>query len=179
MEGRSAFFYGTLMVPQVLHRVLFGSTTPHESQIQALKIQPAVLPGYIRHRVVDADYPAVIASSEPSACVRGTYVQGLTAADIWRLDIFEGDEYERVWVQPRLVKTNGEQGDEVKTETYVWKAPRKDLEPQEWDFEEFKAEKLYRWVGGRSDYEGELRPSTMGACKSSFQEFDGNFGCLT
>ncbi|KAG8529780.1 uncharacterized protein KY384_005261 [Bacidia gigantensis] len=153
MEERTAFFYGTLMVPQVLHRVLYGSTQPHQSQIQALKIQPAMLFKYVRHRVVDADYPAIIASSEVSTSVRGTYVQGLTAADIWRLDIFEGDEYERVKVCPRILDANGEQGDTVSAETYVWIDSREDLEQEEWDFEEFKREKLHRWVGVGEWYE--------------------------
>lgn len=152
------------MAPQVLHRVLYGSTTPHRSQIDAIKIHPAILPKYIRHRVAGCDYPAILASSEPSACVRGTYVEGLTAADIWRLDIFEGDEYERVKVPLQLLDDSGEQQEDLIAETYVWIAPIKDLEKGEWDFEKFKKEKLKNWVGGSDEYDGELRPSIAGAC---------------
>ena len=149
------------MTPQVLHRVLHGSTTPYKCQVDALKIRPAMLPGYVRHRVVDCDYPAIVASSEPTSCVRGTFVEGLTAADIWRLDIFEGDEYERVKVPLRLLDEDDRQGDEMMAETYVWIAPRTMLEAREWDFQEFKREKLSNWVGG-SIYEGTLRPSIAG-----------------
>ena len=151
------------MAPQVLHRVLYGSTTPHSSQLEALKIQPAILPKYVRHRVAHCDYPAILPSPEPSASVRGTYVQGLTAADQWRLDIFEGDEYERVKVTLRPLNADGEQGHEVEAETYVWVAPKDDLEESEWDFEEFRREKISRWVGSSIEYEGTLRPSIVGA----------------
>ncbi|KAL9100620.1 MAG: hypothetical protein Q9163_004021 [Psora crenata] len=141
------------MAPQVLHRVLYGSTTPHPSQLAALKTQPAILPQYVRHRVASCDYPAIITSSDPSACVRGTYVQGLTAADQWRLDIFEGDQYKRVKVRPRLLDAKETQGNEVETETYVWIASREELEDGEWNFEEFRKEKMARWVGGSGEYE--------------------------
>lgn len=142
------------MAPQVLHRVLYGSTSPHPTQLEALKIQPAILPRYVRHRVAHCDYPAVIPSLEPSACVRGTCVRGLTAADQWRLDVFEGDEYERVKVRIRPLDASGEQKDEVEVETYVWIGPLEDLEKNEWDFEEFKREKLSRWAGTSDAYEG-------------------------
>ena len=151
------------MAIQVLHRVLYGSTTPHHSQLEALKIQPAILPQYVRHRVAHCDYPAILPSSEPSACVRGTYVRGLTSADQWRLDIFEGDQYERIKVKPKLLDPKGEMSQEVETETYVWIAPEEELEKAEWDFEEFRNEKMSRWVGGSEEYEGELRPSIAGA----------------
>lgn len=151
------------MAPQVLHRVIYGSTTPHEWQSAALQIRPALLPEYIRHRVEGCDYPAIIASSEKSASVRGTYVQGLTDADIWRLDIFEGDEYKRVKVPLRVLDANGRQGEVVIAETYVWTAAREDLEDKEWDFDEFKREKIKGWIGDTDVYGGEsLRPSIAG-----------------
>ena len=119
--SHSAFFYGTLMAPPVLHRVIWGPSStissstaptptpnppPHASP---LLIRPAVLPGYRRHRVRGADYPAIVPcsddgksegdgkseTSDHAAAVRGTLVQGLTDGDIWRLDIFEGGEYKR------------------------------------------------------------------------------------
>ncbi|KAL9128725.1 MAG: hypothetical protein Q9217_002658 [Psora testacea] len=153
MCERSAFFYGTLMAPQVLYRVLYGSTTPHASLPAAIKIQPAILPHYVRHRVAFCDYPAILASPDPSACVRGTYVEGLTAADQWRLDVFEGDQYERVKVKPRLLDAGEKQAEEVEADTYVWVAPREELEEGEWDFGEFRREKMSRWVRRSQEYE--------------------------
>ncbi|KAL2040716.1 hypothetical protein N7G274_006695 [Stereocaulon virgatum] len=148
MGDRSAFFYGTLMAPQVLHRVIYGTTTPTPIQISRLKIVPALLNGYMRHRVRQCDYPAIVPSKMPNACVRGTCVQGLSAEDLWRLDLFEGDQYDRVKVRPRLLDESGQEMCEIETETYVWTDKEVGLEEGEWDFEEFRREKMRRWVGG-------------------------------
>lgn len=149
------------MAPGVLHRVCHGSMAP-ENPIYAshnLKIVTAVLSNHRRHRVKHADYPAIIPA--PGATVRGTYVTGLTDADVWRLDIFEGSEYKRVKVKARV----GEQGEgiEVEAETYVWIAGEDALEDYEWDFEEFKREKMKFWVGSECSEEGiQGRESIMG-----------------
>lgn len=159
------------MVPQVLHRVLYGSTAPHKSQLDAIKIYPALLSSHRRHRVIGCDYPAVVETSGDAASVRGTYVEGLTAADIWRLDIFEGDEYERVKVPLRLLVENGAEGEEKIAETYRWILPVDLLEEKEWDFEEFKRERLKDWVGGTTSveyYDGKLRPSIARLSSSLF-----------
>ncbi|KAI9690683.1 MAG: hypothetical protein M1820_009917 [Bogoriella megaspora] len=172
----TAFFYGTLMHPPILQRVIQNpSITLPSSNITT---SPALLPGYTRHRVRHADYPAIIppppvsssSSSNPSAndngggseqpCVRGTLVQGLTRADIHRLDIFEGDEYERRVVSVTLLPSHSasQKADTalriVEVETYVWIAGEEGLEDREWDFDEFRREKLGRWLGSESrEYE--------------------------
>lgn len=163
-EGRSAFFYGTLMAPQVLHRVCHGSTAP-DNPIYAthnLITYPAILPAHRRHRVRHADYPAIIPHADSS--VRGTFVTGLTDSDIWRLDIFEGSEYERGKVKCKLLKEVGDEkgegnveGEEVEAETYLWIAGEGRLEASEWDFGEFQREKMRFWVGpgGEGEYAGE------------------------
>ena len=170
------------MVPQVLHRVLYGSTTPHQVQLDAIKVYPALLPKHRRHRVIGCDYPAVVQSSDDTACVRGSYVEGLTAADMWRLDIFEGDEYERTNVPLRLLDEHGVEGEEKVAETYRWILPISTLEDQEWDFEEFRRDKLKDWVGGSATveyYDGKLRPSIAGAFCSSCSRSDwGLIWCL-
>ena len=118
----------------------------------------------MRKRVVGCDYPAIVPdgeredgnrrsdgdAKEEASCVRGTYVEGLTDSDIWRLDIFEGEEYERIKVRCRIL---GE-GEEVEAETYVWREEG-GLESGEWDFEVFVREKMGKWVGGREEFEGE------------------------
>lgn len=95
----SAFFYGTLMHPKILKRVL-------DNDASHLKICPSILSNYTRHKVKDADYPAILPrerskvllgrelTSEENS-VRGTLVSGLTAKDIAILDVFEGNEYVR------------------------------------------------------------------------------------
>lgn len=111
-------------------------------------------------------------SSAPSPsteyCVRGTVVQGLTKEDIWRLDLFEGDEYERRKVHVQVLTEAGNalpdpatsaagnelaehshgkevQGD-LEAETYIWIAGEHRLDDQAWDFDEFVEEKMWRWA---------------------------------
>lgn len=164
-QGTSAFFYGTLMAPQVLHRVCHGSTDPDNPVYAAhqLKTYPAVLPDHRRHRVKHADYPAIVPAKNSS--VRGTFVTGLTEGDIWRLDIFEGSEYERCRVKARILSKVGDDsgagnvmGDEVEADTYIWTAGMDRLELREWDFAEFQKEKMRFWVGaqGEAEYAGQF-----------------------
>lgn len=152
------------MAPQVLYRVIYGTTSPTPSQISHLIIEPAILPQYTRRRVRDCDYPAIVPSSEPGSCVRGTYVRGLTSDNQWRLDLFEGNQYERIRLRLRLLDGKGNEGEgtEVEAEAYVWAEDIGGLEEREWDFEEFRKRKMRRWVGNSEEYEGELRPSIAG-----------------
>ncbi|EUC46742.1 hypothetical protein COCMIDRAFT_35609 [Bipolaris oryzae ATCC 44560] len=168
----TAFFYGTLMAPPVLHRVIWGSPTPPTpAHASLLHIRPAILHAHQRRKVKGADYPGVVPVTA-TASVRGTLVQGLTDGDIWRLDVFEGSEYVRrkvgvrVLLPSRKVEGGGEkeeeggmgdlaqreednvEGEEVEAETYFWVAGEHRLEGEEWDFTEFVREKMGRWVGG-------------------------------
>jgi hypothetical protein len=136
-----------------------------------LQMQPAILHDHRRHRVRHADYPAVI--PYPGASVRGTYVTGLTDADIWRLDIFEGDEYARREATAKILTVVGDEngdgnveGESVPVETYIWIAGEDGLEEKEWDFAEFQREKMRFWVGseGAGEYAG--RPSIIGEWRS-------------
>jgi hypothetical protein len=172
----TGFFYGTLMAPKVLSRVCYGPNVPlNTTKHGTLNIRPALLENFRRHRVLHADYPAIV--HREGSTVRGTLVSGLTDGDLWRLDIFEGDEYERRKVSVRELKYEGDikveptrdqLGATVEAETYVWISPQSDLEDKEWDFEVFVREKMWAWIGDsgeeRSDYKGEfnVRPSIRG-----------------
>ncbi|KAH6638733.1 hypothetical protein C7974DRAFT_306053 [Boeremia exigua] len=176
--AHTAFFYGTLIAPPVLHRVIWGSPTPPTPTHAALlTTRPAVLHGYQRRRVRGADYPAIVPAEGGE--VRGVLVEGLSEGDVWRLDVFEGGEYVRRVVRVRVegggvegdgVAANGGDQDqggdkggaaqglaedseigaevEVDAEVYVWIAGPERLEPQEWDFKHFVREKMGAWVGG-------------------------------
>lgn len=94
---------------------------------------------------------------------------GLTDADIYRLDVFEGSEYRREKVKVRILTEIGSargesnvEGEEVDAETYIWIADPGDLDDAEWDFAEFQREKMRFWVGaeGAGEYAG--RPSIIG-----------------
>ncbi|RYO79838.1 hypothetical protein DL763_009133 [Monosporascus cannonballus] len=125
----SAFFYGTLMAPEVFFTVCYS-------------------------RVEHADYPGI--TPDPDHEVRGTYVTGLTDANMAKLDQFEGSEYERRTVKVRLLTKAGNdkgegnvEGEEVECETYIFMSPQY-LEDREWDFKEFRTQKMKKWV--REDY---------------------------
>jgi hypothetical protein len=174
---RTLTLKGTLMAPAILHRIIHGSQTPDPWQQSLISSRPALLPGYRRHRVHNVDYPALIASENPdSAPVIGVVVTGITEGDVFRLDKFEGSEYEKRAVRVKVIKNISEtdpsqEGDgslhhaldqtaraglderayqemeEVEAMTYVWIAPMENLDlAQEWDFEQFKKEKMKWWV---------------------------------
>lgn len=159
------------MAPAVLHRVCHGTSNPSNFQRSLLKVRPAILHSYRRHRVMNADYPAIVPTSDPSSAVRGTFVTGLTDGDVWRLDIFEGEEYERRRVEVKVLENVGDvagegnvEGEEVECETYVWIAGREGLEDEEWDFNDFVKTKMRRWVGDQGEGEYAGRASFLGSC---------------
>ncbi|KAK5789397.1 hypothetical protein VI817_008521 [Penicillium citrinum] len=161
------------MVPQILHRVIHGRSDPEPWQKALLKFQPATLHGFKRHRVRGADYPGIISVKTSAAdvsandtSVLGTLVSGLTDGDIYRLDMFEGEDYTKEDVCVRLLLGGGnaegnnlqnvlgtartedlDEGEELRAVTYVWTGGREELEEAEWDFESFKRDKLAWWVG--------------------------------
>ncbi|KAJ7170715.1 hypothetical protein C8R43DRAFT_980649 [Mycena crocata] len=172
MPPKSAFFYGTLMHPRILKRVI-GNDGSH------LQICPAVLLKFTRHKVKFADYPGTIPYSDGralfdheldrEACsVRGTMVTGLTKSDIQLLDIFEGSEYTRDKVQvhpledlvrltdyttttviPAPLPADAELRAVVEVETYVY-GQMSGLMHEIWDFDDFVQKNAWKWYGAGS-----------------------------
>lgn len=151
------------MAREILYRVCYGSQKLAEGSFQAslaaaLTIKPAILHDYCRHKVKRADYPGIV--MEKGHTVRGTYVTGLTDHDIMMLDGFEGSEYHRRKVKVVVLKPNDKkklvENEEVQAETYVFTAGRNRLEDEEWDYDEFRREKMHRWVDLSIEYEGEF-----------------------
>ncbi|TVY81351.1 Protein AIG2 B [Lachnellula suecica] len=137
------------MVPKVLYRVCYNDENADKDPVKKLltsnlKIQPAILRDFCRHRVRGVDYPGIIPQEGHS--VQGTFVTGLSDADIAHLDMFEGDEYSRKPVKVELPDGQYE------AETYVYTWGDHHLEKTEWDFEEFCREKMHRWVGNSGEY---------------------------
>jgi gamma-glutamylcyclotransferase (GGCT)/AIG2-like uncharacterized protein YtfP len=171
--SHTAFFYGTLMAPQVLHRVIWGSPSPPTPAHAALlTIRPALLHAHQRRKVRRADYPAIL-PADASSTVRGTLVEGLTDGDIWRLDIFEGDEYARRKVKVRVLRQEQGAADhhgdevEVEAETYIWIAGEFRLDDDEWDFAEFVKDKMARWVGHDAGADDGLKGSYLPNCMAA------------
>lgn len=154
------------MARPVLYRVIYGtsniSNDPAKDVLAAraatLTIEPAILHDYCRHRVRHADYPGIILQEGES--VRGTYVTGLTNADMYRLDIFEGSEYGRAHVRVVLLGDGKDSASPdattVDAQTYIYTAGDDRLEQGEWDFDDFVKNKMAgRWTSDYSEeYEG-------------------------
>ncbi|KAG1895386.1 uncharacterized protein F5891DRAFT_1059173 [Suillus fuscotomentosus] len=172
----SAFFYGTLMHPEILKRVIGNDG----SQLQMC---PALLPDYTRHQLKNEDYPGILPYSQSRAMfdhdlnseeksVRGSLVTGLSDADVQLLDIFEGDQYTRELVSvyplgplanirdippievksllpttPHPIPVPSELANPVEVNTYVWCFPSSDLRAQLWTFEEFVNFNAWKWIG--------------------------------
>lgn len=172
------------MAPPVLHRVIYGTTSPEAWQKSLTTVRPALLQGYQRHKVKYADYPAILPATGSVALgaappsVRGSLVTGLTDGDMWRLDIFEGSQYTRQKVRVKILKHTALDAAidedklddvveaELDAETYVWSVDPEDLESEEWDFEEFRREKMWAWVGEARAEAG------AGAVDEGFEDVD-------
>lgn len=116
----ACFTYGSLMCADIMQAVC-GRPVAGE---------PVVLPGHVRHPVVGEDYPGLVEAAEGS--VTGVLYRGLDAAALARLDVFEGEQYERVEV---LVEFAGAR---VPAWVYRFRPEwRHLLLPGDWDFEAF------------------------------------------
>ncbi|KAF4966303.1 hypothetical protein FSARC_6036 [Fusarium sarcochroum] len=152
----TAFFYGTLMAPEVFFSVCYGDRDPPQVIKDMHTFTPAILEDYCRHRVQFADYPAVVA--EEGHTVLGVYATGLTDANIQKLDIFEGSEYIKETVKVKVLNKDGSAPakEELKeTSVYVFDRPEH-LEKREWDFEEFRQSKMQFWTRGSWAFDEEL-----------------------
>lgn len=87
------FFFGTLMHPDVLARVV-------DRAVPAEDLVPARLQGFRRVRAREASYPLLIET--PNACVHGRLLRRPTRRDLLRINHFEDEEYEA-----RLMKLAG------------------------------------------------------------------------
>lgn len=149
------------MAAEILYRVCYGTSKVQEFPVLAqaaakLNIRPALLYNHCRHRVLDADYPAII--PQQGHTVRGTYVTGLTDDNIKQLDRFEGDQYLRQKVNVTVLSEGQEKGEVVEAQTYIWSAGVDYLEKREWDYEDFRKNKLHRWTDMSPEYQGMYPP---------------------
>ncbi|KFY15098.1 hypothetical protein V492_02236 [Pseudogymnoascus sp. VKM F-4246] len=189
-DGRTAFVYGTLMVPQILYRVCYGTENPLAELISHLSLSPALLRNYSRRKVLKADFPAIIA--QPNHTVFGTLIRGLTDADVKWLDHFEGDMYKRVRIEVEALEAEvfdahgnireeemekvkaTKEGERkmVKAETYVWDLSKKQLEDEEWLFADFRREKMKNWVDGPEN-DGSIDPYDDSGTERGSQDGNG------
>lgn len=128
------------MAREVLSSVLAGEQTTTESTSHLI-IHRAKLDGYRRYALKDAAYPAVI--QEAGSHVEGTVAYGLSDEDVAKLDLFEGDEYQRIDVPVTDLET-GEKV--VSAGVYVWIDERGRLSEKEWQLDTFKKSGMAAWI---------------------------------
>lgn len=156
------------MAPEVLYRVLYGRSDLSQShdlaaRAKLLTIQDAILVDHCRRRVKEVDYPGMI--QQTHKCVRGTLVTGLVDGDIGRLDAFEGSQYVRRFVYPTLLQ-NEVPTTNVKAETYIFKYEEW-LEREEWDYDDFRKNKLQDWADESEEYDGQLNKRCCGFMRTA------------
>lgn len=83
MRTHALYVYGTLQVPAIFQQIVG----------RALRAVPATLEGYARYRVQARVYPAIV--EQAGGRVEGLVYGGLSSAELERLDLYEGDLYER------------------------------------------------------------------------------------
>jgi gamma-glutamylcyclotransferase (GGCT)/AIG2-like uncharacterized protein YtfP len=126
------FFYGTLMHPEVLGRVVRGR----------YRCEPAVLRGFARYRVRGQTYPAMI--EEEGGIVEGVVRLDVSEDDVQRLDRFEGASYARALVHPTRLS-----GDRVCCETFLLRKERESvIDSEEWSLSWFREHGLGEFMAG-------------------------------
>lgn len=123
--GTPLFFYGTLVDPDVLGLVI---GRPVADSVLEL----ATLPGWRRVRVRGASYPMLLPA--PGERVEGRLWRHASAADLARLDAYEGEGYRRV-----ICEVERGAGERLAAQVYL---PRPGaLEPTEepWDLDAWRA----------------------------------------
>ena len=117
------FAYGTLMCEDIMTSVA-GS---------AHSIGLATLEHFRRLEIVNEHYPGMVRS--PRHVVEGMVYGNISDAALHKLDLFEGDMYERIQVNVRL-----RDGTIINVFTYIISPEyRHCLKPVDWDFDEFLA----------------------------------------
>jgi hypothetical protein len=112
------FFFGSLMDLELLALVI-------DRPVDGLSTGAAVLHGFERRRAVGESFPIIV--PHPGGRVDGVLVEGLTEADLDRIQFFEGSDYA---LHPFAVECAAE-----RIEVHVF-LPTARLEPEAaaWDF---------------------------------------------
>lgn len=129
MTPTHLYTYGTLQLPQIMSQIVG----------RQMLGRPARLTGYVRYRVRDRVYPAIIEAA--GEMLMGVVYEQLEPAELERLDHYEGPLYERRTVQ---VQAGGAALDAC---TYVLRAEHvARLSTEAWDLERFEREHLASYL---------------------------------
>jgi len=115
------FTYGSLMCEDIMTDVAGAR----------LACTPAILSGYRRYAVKNEKYPGAV--PEPDGLITGVVYHGIDAASRQRLDLFEGEMYDR-----RPVTVQYVDGQAAMVDCYIFRSEfAHRLSTTEWDFTAF------------------------------------------
>ncbi len=145
------------MAPEVFFNVCYNVLHPPAALTEGHSFLPGILQGFSRRRVKSEDYPGI--AEQEGHTVRGIVATGLTEANLYQLDYYEGREYERRRVKINLLKEHqcNQQlkggCDVIEAFVYVY-GDAEALEEGEWDFDEFRREKMLKYTRAGYAFEG-------------------------
>jgi hypothetical protein len=123
------YAYGTLQLPEIVSQIVG----------RPLSAQPATLLGYVRFRVADRVYPAIV--EEPAGEVTGVVYRDLSPTELTRLDVYEGDLYERRQISVVVGARS------LLASTYVLRPEHSHrLSSELWDLEHFRRDHLESYL---------------------------------
>lgn len=131
----TVFVYGTLLLPELQRRVT-GRT---------FEADPARVVGFDRRRVHGETYPSLVPAVD--RWVDGALLRDVDDAALARLDVYEGDAYERIMV--RVCVADG-----TSVDAWLWllrASEQQRISDEPWDLAVFVARDLERF---ESEYEG-------------------------
>lgn len=123
------FVYGTLQYPEILKKLTGKSFVS----------KPAVLNHFKRHKVKNAEYPAIV--PKHGAQTAGMLIENVDELSLKAIDFYEGDEYEKTIVN--VISDDIEN----KAYTYVWIAGDNHLDDEDWDKAYFEKKYLELYIG--------------------------------
>lgn len=142
--GQACFVYGTLMFDEVLQALI--NRSPRKSS--------AVIRGYRRYCIRDQVFPGTVAATDSQ--VQGVVLFDISPQELEIFDEFEGEEYDKVSVQPELDE-GAEAGLVGECSVYLWRHDLRGLLYGEWDPEGFRERYLQSYVAMCTGFAAELR----------------------
>ncbi|KAL7609891.1 hypothetical protein Lser_V15G10561 [Lactuca serriola] len=139
-NDHTVFVYGSLLADDVVQVLL--NRIPQTS--------PAILNGYHRFSIKGRVYPAIIPVENKK--VTGRVLFGLSASELYILDTYEDEEYDKRTVDVSLLDTS----EVLQAYVYIWANSSDPDLYGEWDFEEWKESKLEDYLKMTKSFVEEL-----------------------
>lgn len=155
-SGCAVFAYGTLMFPAVWQKVT-GEDLPS---------RPAQLPNCAARRLRGQTYPVLV--PQGGACTAGVLYEGVSAAALARLDVFEGDFYVR-----RSRQVSCADGARRPAWVYLAALPESpEILLESWDAESFARDSLEEFLRADSGFAGAAEAENCAATRTKTR-YDG------